>query len=372
MTIALFHNLPEGGAKIALYEQVKRLAKHHTLHLYSFISEAGEYDIRSYSNKIFLFPYQMINDEVHGLSRFHHDLKSYLLMRKVYKEIARQIDMGGYDLAFVHPDRLTQAPYLLRYLRTPSVYYCQEPLRIAYEYGLRLRKKVNPVKSWYEHLNRLIRKSIDRTNTRAATHVLCASEYVKDFISQAYDIKAEISPLGVDTALFKPLPGIKKEGVLFIGKRSSEDGYDLTCQALIRIPAKLKERLTVLEPAGRNKLKKSRQDVVLAYNQAKVTVCTASLEPFGFVPLESMACATPVVAVNEGGYRDTVLDGKTGFLVERDPETLSRKLTMIFEDESLRRKMGNAARIHVEKNWAWEKQIKKLEQSLLRISLHDS
>jgi glycosyltransferase involved in cell wall biosynthesis len=40
-----------------------------------------------------------------------------------------------------------------------------------------------------------------------------------------------------------------------------------------------------------------------------------SNEPFGYVPLESMSCGTPVLTYNREGPSETVVDGQTGWLV---------------------------------------------------------
>ena len=40
-------------------------------------------------------------------------------------------------------------------------------------------------------------------------------------------------------------------------------------------------------------------------------------EAFGLTPIESMALGVPPIFVNEGGYRDTILDGVNGRLVTR-------------------------------------------------------
>jgi len=40
------------------------------------------------------------------------------------------------------------------------------------------------------------------------------------------------------------------------------------------------------------------------------------LEGFGMIQLEAMACARPVISINAGGPKDTIVHGKTGFLAE--------------------------------------------------------
>lgn len=44
------------------------------------------------------------------------------------------------------------------------------------------------------------------------------------------------------------------------------------------------------------------------------------VEDFGIMPVESMACGTPVIALNEGGAVDTVLPGRTGEMVAQGTE----------------------------------------------------
>lgn len=47
-------------------------------------------------------------------------------------------------------------------------------------------------------------------------------------------------------------------------------------------------------------------------------------EDFGIVPVEAQACGTPVIGLNRGGVAETVVDGKTGVLIDDlSPKTLS-------------------------------------------------
>ena len=42
------------------------------------------------------------------------------------------------------------------------------------------------------------------------------------------------------------------------------------------------------------------------------------VEDFGMIPVEAQACGMPVIARDEGGARETVVDGVTGLLVDGD------------------------------------------------------
>lgn len=53
-------------------------------------------------------------------------------------------------------------------------------------------------------------------------------------------------------------------------------------------------------------------DLPALYAGARATIVASEDEDFGIVPVESMACGTPVVAVRAGGFLETVVPGKTG------------------------------------------------------------
>ena len=70
------------------------------------------------------------------------------------------------------------------------------------------------------------------------------------------------------------------------------------------------------------------------------------------VILEASATGLPVVAYDVPGVRDVVGDGETGFLVpEGNVEALARGVRTLLEDETLRRKMGRAARSLMERSF---------------------
>ena len=90
-----------------------------------------------------------------------------------------------------------------------------------------------------------------------------------------------------------------------------------------------------------------------AYSMADVVVYpTSGEEPFGLVPLQSMASATPVVVTRSGGLIESVVDGVTGFLIPKeDPSMLADRLTILLERPGLAQRMGEAGRRHVQQNF---------------------
>jgi hypothetical protein len=59
-------------------------------------------------------------------------------------------------------------------------------------------------------------------------------------------------------------------------------------------------------------------------NRKKISDAKKNLgEHFGIVPIEAMFCGLPVVAVNDGGPTETVVDGSTGFLCKPEPESFA-------------------------------------------------
>jgi glycosyltransferase involved in cell wall biosynthesis len=64
-----------------------------------------------------------------------------------------------------------------------------------------------------------------------------------------------------------------------------------------------------------------------------------------YVILEAMSAGLPVISTNAGCISETVIDRVTGFVVEAgNTEALADKITVLLEDDVLRRKMAEASR----------------------------
>src|SRR5258706_5737477 len=156
MKIAVYYDLPPGGGSRTMEEILYRLAKHHQL------------DIFHNRPQTFKPPF---------LKHLLADIESIFLQRYKQASQAKDIDSKKYDLVFVSHDRHSQAPWILRFLNTPTVFLCQEPTRAYFEYFLRIDPRLPLINRFYETLNRLLRKSLEITNARSATTIIANSVY---------------------------------------------------------------------------------------------------------------------------------------------------------------------------------------------------
>jgi len=70
------------------------------------------------------------------------------------------------------------------------------------------------------------------------------------------------------------------------------------------------------------------KELIDLYARCKGLICTAIDEDFGLTPVEAMASGKPVIAVNEGGFRETVTE-KTGLLINADLHSIIEAIKFI-------------------------------------------
>ncbi len=395
MRIAIYHNLPSGGGKRALYEMTRRLAAQHTIDVYTLSCAEHHFcDLRPFVQRHVVIPFKPLPLARRPFGRINQGLRALTLLRvhRQQQSIASQIDAAGYEVVFAHNCQFTQAPSVLSFLRTPSVYYCGEPPRLLYEPRIarpyntftRQQRAVNLFDP-FPALYRTVLARLDRKNVRAATCVLTNSAYTLETLYRIYGIFARIGYLGVDTELFRPLSLPKENFIVSVGMLNPHKGFDFVIRSLALLKKEQRPTLVIIcnnadqrERAYLTALAQrlqvtvefrtliSDEELVRLYNQARLTVYTPVMEPFGFVPLESMACQTPVVGVREGGVRESITDGDTGLLVDREPEALAATIGMLLDRASEADRLGHNGRSCVEAHWTWEKSIENIEHYLVQ------
>jgi len=396
MRIALFHNLPSGGAMRTLNESAKRLAADHHIDVYTLSCANHDFaNLRPHvaSYKVFDFhPLPLLSSPLGRLNQAIR-LADLLRLSVLFRVIAHEIKLTNYDVVLAHPCQFTKSPVILRYLSSPpAIYYCHEPLRLLYE-AMPARPYDDNGAGWRRALNRVdpllflyyaALKRIDQRNIRSADVVLVNSEFTRHAVRRIYQVEAQVSYHGVDAQWFRPLPTVKKRPILLsVGSLTPRKGFDFLILAMARIPTDQRPTLVIASnfqnPPERDYLERLARDLdvdlkllgnvsderlVQLYNQAKVTVYAPIREPFGLVPLESMACGTPVVGVRDGGVPETVVDQHTGLLVERDLVQFAEAIRSLLEDTKRREQYGQQAREYVLEKWTWDRAVATLEGHL--------
>ena len=398
LRVAVYHNLHSGGAERTLCEEVRRLAERHYLDLYTLSGTDNEFcDVRPYVNEahvygfapgpVFHSPFGRLNQGVR--------LIDLARLRRLALHIAADIDTGGYDVVLAHPCQYTQSPLVLQFLHTPTVYYCHEPLRKLYEsppgrpygrrsVGLRLLDAVDPLLRAY----RLALRRADWASLRSATRVLVNSRFTQENVRCIYGVDAAVCSHGIDTDVFRPL-GLPRDGtVLSVGALTANKGFDFIIEGLAHVPEERRPSLVIISNYAESQERAyleglaaargvgvtfrtgvSDGELVEAYNRAALVAYAPVREPLGLVPLEAMACGTPVVGVREGGVPETVRHGETGLLVERGPAALAQALRSLLDDQALARRFGEQGRRHVCEMWEWSQAVDALEQHLYAVAV---
>ena len=115
------------------------------------------------------------------------------------------------------------------------------------------------------------------------------------------------------------------------------------CQALAGQLA-IAERV-IFHGARPHQFVRERMQRAAVFVQHSVTSANGDTEGLGVSLLEAMMSAVPVVATRHNGFLETVVDGKTGFLVaEHDVGAMAEKMRLLLEKPELRMRMGQAGR----------------------------
>lgn len=106
------------------------------------------------------------------------------------------------------------------------------------------------------------------------------------------------------------------------------------------------------------------------YGEAKLVLFLSSEEPFGMVPIEALACGTPVIGANSGGLKETIEHNHNGILLDNlTPGNLQVAIDDLLADSGRFRLLQQHARKSAEK-FGWEQHVKKLGQIFDDLTSH--
>jgi len=103
------------------------------------------------------------------------------------------------------------------------------------------------------------------------------------------------------------------------------------------------------------------------YSNSTAVLFSAINEDYGFIPIESMASSKPIISVNEGGPRETIINNKTGFLAN-SPAEMAEKMALVAGDNDLAESIGREGRRLVERKYSWDSFFEKIDPLLRKVA----
>lgn len=249
-----------------------------------------------------------------------------------------------------------------------------------------------PFKSRY-HMA-LIRKNLLAADLVCSTSNVMAQQTLK--ICPEIQ-RIEVTPFGVDTQVFKPLPDCRNPEYITIGTVKTlahKYGIDtllhafaLACSEMKKIDPGKKLRLLIAgdgpETIELQNLarflkieaqcswlgKVSHSEVPKILNQFDIYVALSRSESFGVAIIEASACGIPVVVSDAGGLPEVVEDKETGFIVPRNsPNEAYNALISLLIDSDMRILMGRKGGDFVRKTYEWGKCVEILKKVFISVS----
>jgi glycosyltransferase involved in cell wall biosynthesis len=143
-------------------------------------------------------------------------------------------------------------------------------------------------------------------------------------------------------------PKYKYIKCLVVGDISKRGGKDIECMK------ELKRKVDDYDLNENIIFTGYRSDVPNIVNALDIFIhASIRPEPYGLVVLEAMSLGKAVIASNEGGPKEMIVDGESGFLIEpNNPQILAEKVDVLLSDSILRTKLGENAFDRVRKKFS--------------------
>lgn len=245
----------------------------------------------------------------------------------------------GYD-AYIYSGTwcLFAAPH-----HEPNLWYCHTPNRKLYDlYPLTLKSMSFLKKAAFIPWSAIMRMA-DRRMVMHINSIVCNSKNVKNRVRKFYARDSSVVYPPVETKKF--YTGDYQDYYLSVSRFRREKRLELQIEAFRRMPDK-KLRIVGSSSKGVEQeyekfLRKiappnveflgslDDKELLQQYANCTAAIYTPIDEDFGLVPVEANAAGKPVIAVREGGCLETVLEGKTGILIDPTPESVVHAIRIL-------------------------------------------
>jgi len=227
----------------------------------------------------------------------------------------------------------------------PNVLYSYTPARPFYDMRESLlRKQRSPIhraiaRAWVD-----LHGAADRLAWTQVDRVVAVSERIRQriHVQLGRDSRVVYPPTDVSRFRFEALDDFW----LSVNRLYPDKRLEIQFEAFRRLP---RERLVIvggyshyrsdnaseyverLRPPPNVELRGevSESELIRLYARCRGLLCTARDEDFGMTPVEAMASGKVVLAVDDGGYRESVVQGETGVLLPPDPAMFASTISSL-------------------------------------------
>ncbi|KEJ95567.1 Glycosyltransferase involved in cell wall bisynthesis [Pseudosulfitobacter pseudonitzschiae] len=249
-----------------------------------------------------------------------------------------ELDLSAYDLVISSESGPSKGVIVPPHAR--HICYINSPMRYIWDHYPSYTSKLN----WLEraYFSRLAHRMRiwDVTSAARVDQFVANSNFIARRVDAYYNRDATVVNPPVDLGAYKlPDTASKREHYIFVSQLVPYKRADLVIEAFRGLDRPL---LVVGDGSQREEFKKNlppnvtllgrvpNADLPGLYQNARALLFPAE-EDFGIVPVEAMACGTPVLAYGRGGARDSVVDGTTGLFFGRQDVASLRDAITRFE-----------------------------------------
>jgi glycosyltransferase involved in cell wall biosynthesis len=229
-------------------------------------------------------------------------------------------DLSGYDIVISSSHSCAKG--IIPNLGTMHICYCYTPIRYAWDDSVRYLKNSNfpsILKKWYipKVINKI--RIWDRIAADRVDYFIAISELIKKRIQKYYRRESEVIYPPFDSSKFKISDKVENY-FLAVGRLIPYKRFDLVINTFNRLGLPLK--IVGIGPEYKKLKKLANSNIEFLgfipegelnsiYSKCQALIFP-QVEDFGIIPIETMACGRPVIALKAGGAKETIIDEVTG------------------------------------------------------------